>query len=106
MPVMRIPAAFAATVVFLFSQFATGYALEEPEMILKSSFVDSEGRVNIIGTVRNIDAVPMEVNVGVETNDGKILETQTYGRIIWPLTDAPFKIVLDKGLNADQPFIM
>ncbi|AFU59263.1 hypothetical protein Ngar_c23370 [Candidatus Nitrososphaera gargensis Ga9.2] len=87
--------------------FTSVYAFDSPEMILKSSFVDSEGRVNVVGTVRNFASTPVQVTVGVETDDGSTLQKQTYGKVIWPLTDSPFKFVLDDGVvNAGEPFIM
>lgn len=92
--------------VFVFSLFTTAYAFDGPAIILKSSFVDSEGRVNVVGTVRNFAAAPVQVAVGVETDDGRTLQAPTYGRIIWPLTDSPFKFVLDVGTKAGDPFIM
>lgn len=103
---MRMLAVCALAFVFMFPLFGTAYAFDGPEMILKSSFVDSEGRLNVIGTVRNFADTPVQVTVGVETDDGKTLQAQTYGRIIWPLTDSPFKFVLDPGTNAGDPFIM
>jgi len=81
------------------------YAFDGPEIILKSSFVDSEGRQTIVGTVRNFGELPVQVIVGVQTTEGKIQEAPTYGRTIWPLTDAPFKIVLENGVGAGEPFI-
>jgi hypothetical protein len=96
----------ALAFVFIFSLFATVYAFDGPEIILKSSFVDSEGRLNVVGTVRNFADTPVRVTVGVQTDDGRTLQGPTYGRIIWPLTDSPFKFVLDRGTDAGEPFIM
>ncbi|MEW6604527.1 MAG: hypothetical protein AB1351_07535 [Thermoproteota archaeon] len=95
----------ALALVFIAPLFTSVQAFEGPEIILKSSFVDSEGRQNIVGTVRNYGELPVQVAVGVRTGEDEILEVQTYGRIIWPLTDSPFKIVLDKGVSAGEPFI-
>jgi hypothetical protein len=95
----------ALAAVFIFSLFASAHAIEGPVITLKSSFVDSEGRLNVVGTVRNLSDAPVQVTVGVETDDGRTLEVPTYGRVIWPLTDAPFKIVLDGGVDASDPFI-
>src|SRR5262249_9606398 len=63
-------------------------------------------RPNIVGTVRNFADNPVQVKVGVQSDDGNVMSAQTYGRIIWPLTDSPFKIVLDHGANESQPFIV
>jgi hypothetical protein len=102
---MRVLAVCALVFVFTFSLFTTVYAFDGPEIILKSSFVDSEGRVNVVGTVRNFAAAPVQVTVRVQTDDGRILQTPTYGRIIWPLTDSPFKFVLDRNTNSSEPFL-
>lgn len=96
----------ALAFVFMFSLFTTVYAFDRPVIILKSSFVDSEGLLNVVGTVRNFADVPVQVTVGVETDDGRTLQAPTYGRVIWPLTDSPFKFVLDRGTNASDPFIV
>jgi hypothetical protein len=103
---MRVLAVCALVFVFTFSLFTTVYAFDGPVITLKSSFVDSEGRLNVVGTVRNFADTPVQVTVGVKTDDGRTLQTPTYGRVIWPLTDSPFKFVLDRGTNASDPFIM
>jgi hypothetical protein len=75
-------------------------------IILRSSFVDSEGHTNVVGTVRNFAQVPVQVTVGLPTADGNTLLTQTYGRTIWPLTDSPFKFTLKDGeIQAGDPFL-
>lgn len=103
---MRMLAVCGLAFILLFSMFMTAHAFDGPEIILKSSFVDSRGQLNIVGTVRNFGDLPVQVIVGVKNNNGEILETQTYGRIIWPLTDSPFKLVLDPGKDANDPFIV
>jgi hypothetical protein len=38
--------------------------------------------------------------------DGNTLETETYGRTIWPLTDSPFKFILREGeTQSGDPFL-
>ena len=103
---MCLLAGCALAFVFMFSLFTTVYAFDGPEIILKSSFVDSEGRVNVVGTVRNFASTPVQVTIGIGTDDGRTLQTPPYGRIIWPLTDSPFKFVLDGAANTSEPFIM
>src|SRR5438093_5486978 len=92
---MFMLAVCALAFIFIFSLFTTVYAFDSPVIILKSFFVDSEGRVNVVGTVRNYASAPVYVTVGVETDDGRTIQASTYGRVIWPLTDSPFKFVLD-----------
>jgi hypothetical protein len=39
--------------------------------------------------------------------DGNTLQAQTYGRIIWPLTDSPFKFTLEDGQEqAGDPYLL
>ena len=103
---MRAVAICALVLGLIFSLFASAYAFDSPVIILKSSFIDSEGRTNVIGTVRNFASMPVHVTVGVETDDGRTVQTPTYGRVIWPLTDSPFKLILERGVTASEPFIM
>jgi hypothetical protein len=81
---------------------------DEPvKIIAQSSFVDSEGRTNIVGTVRNTGTLPVEATVGLAVEDKagiRIQQQPTYGRMIWPLNDSPFKFVVESG-SAGDPFI-
>jgi hypothetical protein len=77
------------------------------KIIAQSSFVDSEGRTNIVGTVRNTGTLPVEATVGLAVQDKvaiRIEQQPTYGRIIWPQNDSPFKFVVESG-TAGDPFI-
>lgn len=63
----------------------------------QSTFTDSAGRLNVMGTVRNTDTVPLSVQIGVNVSDGKqsvSISNSTYGHVIWPSTDSPFKLTL------------
>jgi hypothetical protein len=96
-----------ALVVIL--SFSTGtYSADDPvKIIAQSSFVDSEGRLNIVGTVRNTGTLPVQAIVGLAMQDEsgiRIEQQPTYGRIIWPLNDSPFKFVTDSE-TAGHPFI-
>ena len=80
---------------------------DQPTIILESAFVDAAGSANVVGTVRNFAQNPVEVKIGLKTSDGSILETDTFGRVLQPLTDAPFKFTLPDGLEASgKPYIM
>ena len=105
MHILAVPA--LALVVIL--SFSTGaYSADDPvKIIAQSSFVDSEGRLNIVGTVRNTGILPVQAIVGLAMQDEsgiRIEQQQTYGRIIWPLNDSPFKFVTDSE-TAGHPFI-
>jgi hypothetical protein len=77
------------------------------KIIAHSSFIDLEGKLNVVGTVRNTGNLPIQTTVGLNVHDqnGIRIEYQsTYGRTIWPLNDAPFKFVIDSG-TAGVPFV-
>src|SRR5919202_1907692 len=90
-----------ALTIALCSLSLKAYALNDSiRVIAKSSFVDSMGRLNIVGTLRNIGTLPVQATVGLKVDDGirKTIEQQpTFGRIIWPLNDSPFKFVTNSG---------
>ena len=109
---MQISAAVPVLALLVILSFSTSAAYSAPpddtvKIIAKSSFVDSEGKLNIVGTVRNTGALPVQAIVGLEMQDEKgirIEQQPTYGRIIRPLNDSPFKFVIDSG-TAGLPFI-
>jgi hypothetical protein len=105
---MHILAVTALTLAVILSITTGAYSDEGSiRIIAQSSFVDSEGRLNIVGTVRNTGTLPVQAMVGLEVQDesGSVIEQQpTYGRIMWPLNDSPFKFVIESG-TAGNPFI-
>lgn len=96
-----------AAFILVFPVSISAFAEDGPKIILQSSFIDSEGRTNVVGTVRNFGAMPAEVIVGIQTNDGRTLEAPTFGRTVWPLSDSPFKFILEPGTSqSGAPFIV
>jgi hypothetical protein len=72
----------------------------------QGSYVDSHGRLNIVGVVDNHGNKPISVKVGVNVmsdisnNHASLNITLTndmYARIIYPSTSVPFKFVLEPG---------
>jgi hypothetical protein len=72
----------------------------------QGSYVDSLGRLNVVGVVYNDANKPVSVKVGLNVmNDignspassNMILTNDTYARIIYPSTSVPFKFVLESG---------
>jgi hypothetical protein len=105
---MHILAVPALVLVVILSFGTSAYSADDlVKIIAQSSFVDSEGKLNIVGTVRNTGSLPVQTMVGLEVQDEngiRIERELTYGRIIWPLNDSPFKFVIDSG-TAGHPFI-
>jgi hypothetical protein len=105
---MHIFAVSTLALVVILS-FSTGaYAAYDPvKIIAQSSFFDYEGRLNVVGTLRNTGTLPVQAMVGLEVQDGsgsRVEQQLTYGRIMWPLNDSPFKFVIESG-TAGNPFI-
>jgi hypothetical protein len=78
------------------------YVDNSVKMTKQQSFIDSHGRLNIIGVVDNNGNVPVAVTVSLNTidNNGKsgttttMMTDPTYGNIIYPFTGAPFKFII------------
>jgi hypothetical protein len=71
------------------------------KMTKQESFRDSNGRLNIIGVVDNNGKIPVSITIGLNVVDKKnnaesvtTIRDPTYGKIIYPLTGAPFKFVI------------
>jgi hypothetical protein len=103
---LAIPA-MALVIIISFSTSAYSAHHDFVKIIAYSSFVDSEGKLNVVGTVRNTGSLPIQATIGLDVEDenGIRIEHQpTFGRIIRPLNDSPFKFVIDSGI-AGLPFI-
>ena len=72
------------------------------KMTKQESFRDSNGRLNIIGVVDNYGKTPVSITIGLNVVDKKnnnaesvtTITDATYGKIIYPLSGAPFKFVI------------
>jgi hypothetical protein len=70
------------------------------KMTKQQSFVDAQGKLNVIGVVDNNGKIPISVTVSLETIDKssgvtRTLTDPTFGNIIYPFTGAPFKFIID-----------
>jgi len=103
--------AFILVIAIALSSFIVRGALandESVKIISKSSFLDSEGRLNVVGTLRNTYDMPVQAKVGLAVEDEsgtRIEQESTYGRIVWPLNDSPFKFVIGSR-TAGEPYIL
>jgi hypothetical protein len=110
---MRVGLSIISLVIGIFLLFGTaagfkGYPDQPAKIIAQSSFIDSKDRLNVVGTVRNIGKLPIQVTIGLNVEDGNgshTIQNLTYGRIIWPLNDSPFKFVVESG-SAGRPYIL
>jgi hypothetical protein len=103
---LAIPA-IALVITISFSTSAYSAHSEFVKIIAHSSFVDSEGKLNVVGTVRNSGHIPIQATIGLEVEDEngiRIEHEPTFGRIIRPLNDSPFKFIIHSGI-AGLPFI-
>ncbi len=104
-PVLTMP--IMALVIILASSTNVYSDHESVKIIAHSSFVDFEGKLNVVGTVRNTGNLPIQATVGLKVQDENGIRTEhqsTYGHTIWPLNDSPFKFVIDSG-TAGIPFV-
>ena len=70
------------------------------KMTKQQSFIDANGKLNVIGVVDNNGKVPISVTVSLNTVDKssgmtRTLTDPTFGNIIYPYTGAPFKFIID-----------
>ena len=89
---------------------ASAYDTQAVSIIGVSSFVDSEGRFNLVGTVTNHEDIPIMVILGLNTVDSKgtssALYETTYGRVISPFGESPFKFKIGSSLSVlGEPYI-
>jgi hypothetical protein len=68
------------------------------KMTKQQSFVDSSGRLNVIGVVDNNGKIPVAVTVSLDilgkTGLTKVVTDPTFGNIIYPFTGAPYKFII------------
>jgi hypothetical protein len=96
---------------------AFAYDSNSIKMTEQRSFFDSTGNLNVVGVVNNVGRVPISVTVGLNTSTAAFDSSKAattyfnkepiYGRIIYPLTGAPFKFVLNpQQIVASKAFVV
>ena len=73
----------------------------------QGTFIDANGRFNVVGVVDNIGHVPVQINMGLKVGDkntGHVttMIQQTFSKIIYPLSGAPFKFVVNNYDNSNN----
>jgi hypothetical protein len=90
------------------------YAGNPVNVIAQPPFAGSDGKINVVGVVKNNGSIPIEVvlglNVvakGVSGGLSTTIKEPTYGRIIYPASVSPFKFALEPAWSASgAPFIL
>jgi hypothetical protein len=69
------------------------------KMTKQQSFMDANGKLNVVGVVDNNGKIPISVTVSLNTIDKsgviRTLTDPTFGNIIYPFTGAPFKFIVE-----------
>ena len=73
----------------------------------QGTFIDANGRFNVVGVVDNIGHVPVQINMGLKVGDkntGHVttMIQPTFSKIIYPLSGAPFKFVVNNYDNSNN----
>jgi hypothetical protein len=90
------------------------YAATSPiSVIAQTPFTGSDGKLKIVGVVKNDGTIPVEVILGLHaltksnTTSSITLQEPTYGRIIYPATVSPFKFSIEPIWSVlGAPFIV
>ncbi|MGE5685646.1 MAG: hypothetical protein ACM3ZS_10995, partial [Nitrososphaerota archaeon] len=94
----------------IFSNFVN--AEERLEISSGSPFVDSNGKLNIVGVVTNLGTTSERVVVGIDVqkkiDDSKItLHDTTFSKIIYPGKESPYKFKIDADYDVlGKPYLL
>jgi hypothetical protein len=90
------------------------YASSPINVIAQQPFAGSDGKVNVVGVVKNNGSMPVQVvlglNVVARSAGGGVpttIKEPTYGRIIYPSSVSPFKFAVEPAWSVSgAPFIL
>ena len=94
----------------LFPNFVN--AEQKLEISSGSPFVDSNGKLNIIGVVTNLGTTSEQVTVGLDVqkklDDSRTtLQDDTFSKIIYPGKESPFKFKINEDYDVlDKPYVL
>lgn len=92
--------------------FNSVYGEENIEISSGSPFVDSSGKLNIIGVITNLGTTSEQVTVGLDVHkkiDGSktTLQDTTFSKIIYPGKESPFKFKISGDYDVlSKPYIL
>jgi hypothetical protein len=107
--------ALALTVCISCGGFVTvqhAYSESPIKVIAQPPFTGSDGKLNVVGIVKNSGNMPVEVNLGLNivARDSGLVTTikePTYGRVIYPSNVSPFKFAVEPSWSlSGGPFIL
>ncbi len=107
--------ALALTVCISCGGFVTvqhAYSEKPIKVISQPPFTGSDGKLNVVGIVKNSGNMPVEVNLGLNivARDSRLVTTikePTYGRVIYPSSVSPFKFAVESSWSLwGGPFIL
>jgi hypothetical protein len=90
------------------------YAGDPVNVIAQPPFAGSDGKVNVVGVVKNNGIMPIEVVLGLKVDAKSVgsgfsttIKEPTYGKIIYPSSVSPFKFAFEPTWSASgAPFIL
>jgi hypothetical protein len=88
------------------------YGEENIEISSGSPFVDSSGKLNIIGVITNLGTTSEQVTVGLDVHkkiDGSktALQDTTFSKIIYPGKESPFKFKISEDYDVlSKPYVL
>jgi hypothetical protein len=103
---------FLLTICIFQFNYTPVYGSEDFEISSGSSFIDSNGKLNIIGVVTNYGVTSEQVVVGLNIHNkiddsNTTLNDTTYSKIIYPGKESPFKFKISRDYNVlGKPYII
>lgn len=88
------------------------YSESPIKVIAQPPFTGFDGKLNVVGIVKNSGNMPVEVNLGLNivARDSGLFTTikePTYGRVIYPSSVSPFKFAVEPSWSlSGSPFIL
>ncbi len=114
-PKFKAQSTLALTICISCGGFVTvqhAYSESPIKVIAQPPFTGSDGKLHVVGIVKNTGNMPEEVNLGLNivARDSGLVTTikePTYGRVIYPSSVSPFKFAVEPRWSlSGGPFIL